>query len=68
MTPEEQRQEIKDIIAFYEERGWDWLNIISYRAAVFTGHYPLPRPGHRSITHVNSINNLHHSRTGRKTR
>jgi hypothetical protein len=44
MTPDEQRNEIRALIAFYDERGWDWLHIVSYHAAVFTGHWPPPKP------------------------
>lgn len=47
MTPDEQRQEIKAIIAFYEARGWDWLCPVAYRASVFVGTWPPPTPGRR---------------------
>lgn len=37
-------QEIKDVIAFYEARGWNWLMAVSYTASKATGHWPPPRP------------------------
>jgi len=43
-TPEEQRAEIRAIIAYFDARGWDWVSLVSYHAAVFTGHWPVPRP------------------------
>lgn len=49
MTSEEQRQEVKDIIAYYEARGLDWLDIVSYRAACFTGQWPPPKPQRRNV-------------------
>lgn len=39
-TPEEQRQDIKNAIAYYEERGLDWLDVVSYLAAVYAGYWP----------------------------
>lgn len=38
------RNEIKALIAFYEERGKDWLLAVSYTAAKATGHWPPPKP------------------------
>lgn len=43
-TPEEQRAEIRAIIEYFDARGWDWVSLVSYHAAVFTGHWPPPRP------------------------
>lgn len=44
MTPEEQRDEIRAIIAYYDARGLDWLDVVAYHGAVFTGRWPIPRP------------------------
>lgn len=44
MTPIEQRDEIRALIAYYDERGLDWISIVAYHGAVFTGHWPIPRP------------------------
>lgn len=43
MTPEAQRQNIKSLIAYYEERGLDWLDIVGYLTAVATGRWPPPK-------------------------
>jgi len=47
MTRDEQRQEIKAIIAFYDERGTDWLDVVAWRASTFVGTWPPPKPGRR---------------------
>jgi len=40
VTKVEQRQDIKDLIAYYEERGWDWLDVVGYLCAKYTGRWP----------------------------
>lgn len=37
-------EEIRRAMAFYEERGWDWLMVVSYLSAKATSHWPWP-PG-----------------------
>lgn len=44
MIPAEQRSEIRALIAYYDVHGWDWVDIVGYHAAVFTGRWPEPRP------------------------
>lgn len=32
--------EIRQAIAFYESRGWNWLSIVSFLSAKAIGHWP----------------------------
>lgn len=44
IPPDEQQPEIRTLIAHYDERGLNWIDIVAYHTAVFTGHWPVPRP------------------------
>lgn len=48
MTPEEQRQYIRGLIAYYDDRGADWLDIVGYLTAVFTGRWPVVKRRRKS--------------------
>lgn len=56
MTPEEQRAEIRALIAYYDERGLDWIHIVAYHGAVFVGTWPPPKREYKQRRHhANSL-------------
>lgn len=40
MNAGEAMQEVKDLIAFYEERGWDWLLAAEFTLRKHSGSWP----------------------------
>lgn len=43
LSPEQQR-EVKALIAYYDERGWDWGMAACYTLSRALGLWPPPRP------------------------
>ena len=39
----EERSEIRDIITFYDTKGWDWGDIVAYLSAKYCGYWPFGR-------------------------
>lgn len=40
MMTDEQKDEIRSCIAFYDERGWDWSSIVEYLTRRYNEHLP----------------------------